>query len=580
MAAPGLITKIRHRLAQWRLERQFEGGRPLGPQTRSTLSFYGWTLPTVQAALNALEIGNLMPPHRLWLALTRDPIIAHGLDLRRAKMSEIPLDIDVPEHLPEWLRAAFTKICKRNTEPDFLADLQESLIALGVAPISCSWAPTDDGVLALSLRAQNPGWMLWRDWEQKYYIQTTEGLRNFDDPRYWLLAKRSYRLSHLRGLTRPLAAYWYTGAEAIRYWLSHLRAHGLPVRKLKIPEAQRVSTDVQNLVVQMEDLLGGSVVLLPQFPAGQPGYDFDLVESTVRPSDVFKSLSDHVDNYKTLLLTGGVDNSQGGSGGDKKARVHDRQLRRYALDDLKIVLSAVNEGLRAMAAVNGLDPERDAPQIRPKHVESPLARAKRVKLEAEARKAEAEAATASWATALGTPLPALGADGVRVELLVTVGAGPAATTAAADGTAVEVPAGLLERRGEAPPGGPLPLELCRVDPRQLPALREALAELGTVPLAGSVAGLATVEGEPDAAGAWLHLHLPGLEVVRGAVAGALLNRGVLAWAAGPALPQVRQPPGTTGTVGAQVTATELRFTYQGRRVGSALLGEQDDEAAA
>lgn len=579
MAAPGLITRIRYRLAQRRLEKQFESGRPVGPQTRSTLSFYGWTLSTVQAALNALEIGNFMPAHRLWLALTRDPIITHGLDLRRSRMLEIPLEYDVPEHLPEWLRADFLKICKRNTEPELLADLQESLIALGVAPMSCSWSPFDSGVLGLSLKSQNPAWMLWRDWEQKYYIQTTEGLRDFDDPRYWLIAKRTYRLSHLRGLTRPLAAYWYTGAEAIRYWLSHLRAHGLPIRKLKIPEAQRVSTDVQNLVVQMEDLLGGSVVLLPQFPANQPGYDFSLEEAHVRPSDVFKTLSDHVDNYKTLLLTGGVDNSQGGSGGDKKARVHDRQLKRYATDDLKIVLAAVNHGLRVMAELNGLDPERDAPQIRPKHVESPLAKAKRVKLEAEARKAEAEAAQASWSTALGTPLPALDADGIRIELLVSIRPAPAAVPGP-DGVPVQVPAGLLAATGRKPISGALPLELCRIDPRQLPALREALADLGAMPLAGTVVGTATVEGAADVAGAWLQLALPGLDVLRGLIAGALLNKGVLAWSAGAALPQVRRPPDAVAAAGSVVAASELRFSWNGRRVGTALLGEQDDQAAA
>lgn len=343
---------------------------PAGPVPRSLVptnvwaevGVYGWTMPTVQAALEGLEAGDLVEGSRLALAMDRDPVIKHGLGLRARQLVRAPFAWARPDGLSEAAFTAFTAWWKATWTSDTLASICKWRILIGVTPVQLTWHLAGDWWMPRP-HVFSSGTITWREADRRYvfvgrdkvYTFTPDGLDDAGEKGWQLFKELGALHPWLEGVTRPLAAFWLMEAQVWRYWQNFNRTRE-PIRKLMIPGSQRESEDARELVRGGQVLAGGQLIPLPQYGEGQPSYDFDLLEATAATWETYPQFAEKVDGYKTLLLLGATDQVSGGAHGSRsRAEIHDKQQNRYLGSDAMVTESAYAEVARAWCRYNRLD---------------------------------------------------------------------------------------------------------------------------------------------------------------------------------------------------------------------------------
>lgn len=346
---------------------------------------FGWTLKRVQWALENLERGQMGPAHELWLAMTRDPTIKHGLKLRRDTLTQVPFYHEKPEGLPqeyfdEWV-AWWGRCWPRPSQG--LANGYK--IGMGLAPLNVTWALRDDKrYWRPSVHVKEPLCVEWYEWQRIYRFQARIGAEmpggkvNTGDAAMltgksgipglldmwpltgerWLLLQEEPLRPHHHGAERSLAAGWLMGAEAMRWWSAHNRKHGMEWVGVKMPMGQRESDDCRSLMNAVVNLENAGVVPLPQaLDKDKPSYGMEVFAAKTEASKTFAGLIELADAYKTLLLLGAQENTQGGSGNNAKAKTQDRVALRLTKGDCAGIIEVHDQLARTACEVNGFDPD-------------------------------------------------------------------------------------------------------------------------------------------------------------------------------------------------------------------------------
>lgn len=140
----------------------------------------------------------------------------------------------------------------------------------------------------------------------------------------------------------------------------HNRSHVKPERVLKVPACQREGKDVQLLVGQVQSLVAGSTLILPQYGKDEPSFNYALVEEKADSFRTFAELIRLCDDYMTTLILGASENTQGSSASNAKAKVHDKVTLRKVKSDAKSSAEALTILSRCAARMNQIEP-RHAP---------------------------------------------------------------------------------------------------------------------------------------------------------------------------------------------------------------------------
>ena len=390
----GFVDKL---LAPFRRGTRLDAHRP-GSYVEIPESYaeptWGWTLDSVMAALRALADGDLDAGQRLMMAMMRDPIIAHGVETRAETLTQIPFKFVRPTECPEWFFEAWVNHWPRCLPASAHQEASEFRIVLGLAPGNVTWAPEPErGRIWLpQAHVKQPSNLTWRPLPPRYYFNGLDGEHEVEpDGQQWVFFQRAGKRPHLRGAALPLAVAWFTHQEALRQWPSRNRSHGKAQRLLEVPADQRESEDVRKLVAQAQNMLAGGVLIMPKYKEGLPNFDFKLIsEQGNQTGATFENLIRLCDEYKTLVLLGATENTQGSSASDAKARTHDRVTLRKVKADAKSSEETIYTLARCCCRVNGF-PSSWAP--RPVFEADPP--------EDEAIKAERQERKASGAAQLG-----------------------------------------------------------------------------------------------------------------------------------------------------------------------------------
>lgn len=328
---------------------------------------FGWTLESVQAALQAVSLGDLQPGQRLMMAMMRDPVVAHGVETRAETLIQVPRRWEKHPDCPGWYFDAWVDEWPMILKAGVHQQLAEFRTVLGVAPSNVTYLPDRTGRIWMPrVRQLEPCNLMWQSSpnDRRYYFTSIDAgrLPVEDTGERFLLWKRAGRRPHLSGALLPLAVAWFTKQEALRAWPSHNRSHGKPQRLLKVPADQRESEDVRRLVAQAQSLLAGGVMIMPQYRDQLPNFDFELVEAKANTYKTFEDLIKLCDAYITLVLLGATENTQGGSASDAKAQTHDKVTLRKVKADCRSDEESADQLSRTVAAMNKL-PEYLAPRL-------------------------------------------------------------------------------------------------------------------------------------------------------------------------------------------------------------------------
>lgn len=363
---------------------------------------FGWTMPLVQSALEALDAGDLGEGSRLGRAMERDPIIKHGLGLRVRQLLRAPFEWTCPDGLDQEAFDAFVSWWKANFTADHLASVTKHRILLGVSPAQLTWHPFKNWWMP-RCHPFDSGTLSWRESDRRYVFIARDGVHTFDSDGHDERGGKSWQLFRdlgvlqpwREGITLPLAVFWLLSSQAWRYWATYNKTRE-PFRKVSVPAAQRESDDLKELVRRAQLMIGGQVVTTPKYPDGQPSYDFDLLEAKASTWQTYPEFCAQSDDYKTLLLLGATDNTRGGPDGSRaRADVHEAQTNKYLGADGLVTTSALSDIARAWCRYNRIAEElAPVPCFQTEPPEDASAAADTRKTNSESLKAASEAINA------------------------------------------------------------------------------------------------------------------------------------------------------------------------------------------
>jgi hypothetical protein len=313
-------------------------------------------------------------PERLLLMLTKDPTFAHGLKVRCGATATVPHQLEWGEsRVPAWQRKELETHLADLWAPaqgpatavSSLAVLTKYRVVLGPGPVSVRWKLSPSGRTWLPvLHALPAGWLSYSTEKGLYEFQDRDGPKTVNpDGKSWLVFSEGTGLfPHQEGIARPLSSLTWMKHGAARWWgLQYNKAHGSPMRKAKVPGAQREQIDAEKYVRQARDLMGGAVIACPQYGDGGPSFDFDLVEAKAATWETFPAFMSYVDKWVTLLWLWAWDNTQGGDTGSRaRAEVHERVSARALASDCATLGPPLRVLWRAWCEYNRI-PLEDAP---------------------------------------------------------------------------------------------------------------------------------------------------------------------------------------------------------------------------
>lgn len=332
--------------------------------------FSGWTLEHVQSALDALGRGDLRWPECLLLALEKDPAFAHGRRTRCRTAAAMPMSLEFPEDFPleqaRELVAHLPDLWGASYVGEDGAQLGHALacgtkyrVCLGVAPAAVDWSLSATGKTWLpTLHARSAGRLRFDQNLNRYKFRTRDAEEDvIPDGKRWLLWREmSSNYPHQEALLRALAIIVWFKQATVRYWGSYNRVHGEPQKKAKVPGKQREGEDVAKLAEQLRTLIGGQVIICPQYANGE-SFDVTLLEALGSTWETFPAFIEYADKWITLCWLGAWDNTQGDAAGSRaRAEVHDKVSQREMANDCDGTASVLRILWRQFCAYNGIDP--------------------------------------------------------------------------------------------------------------------------------------------------------------------------------------------------------------------------------
>lgn len=358
-------------------------------------STLGWTLDAVQNAVLQLEQGNMLAPHSLMLAMTRDATIGHGLKTRIMSLTALEWEIEWPRCVPQAARDSLLRQLPEAITPQDQATASGYTVMLGIAPLAQRWFlhAEKDGTELWQWRTEalEAGHLVFRPDTRTYFFQARSGLKEVvDDGNAFALSKSLCdRRHHLDSAVRTLATLWFIIQEAVRYHRAYNAEYGRPIKGLKVPDSHRLTEDVAQLVQQASGIYGGSVIVLPQFGdnSDTASFDLTLIEAKSRGFGTFLELAKVCRDLITLYLIGVLETTGGKSASNAKAQTQLKVADRYVAADARIREDYYNRILARWAEFNAFD---EAPRLKIR-TEPPTDE----KLAAETAKAKADALKAT-----------------------------------------------------------------------------------------------------------------------------------------------------------------------------------------
>lgn len=345
---------------------------------------FGWKLQRIQAALGAVERGEMGPGYELWLAMTRHPKIKHGLKLRRDTLTQVPFYFEKPPGCPQEFFDDWVANWPRCWPRPEQGQANGYKIGLGLAPLNVTWALQLTGYHRPTIHVKEPLCVEWYEQRRIYRFLARIGALGQDgkplpievekngitglldmwplNGQRWLMLQEEPLRPHHHGALRSLAAAWHMSTESARWHSAHNRIHGMEWKGVKIPAGQRESEDAQSLLDACVAIENNGVIPIPTFDKDKPQYGLELFASKTEASKTFQSLIDLSDSYITLVLLGAEENTQGGEGNNAKAKTQDRVALRLTKGDCEGVIGVHDQLARLSCEANDIDPDQ-APRL-------------------------------------------------------------------------------------------------------------------------------------------------------------------------------------------------------------------------
>lgn len=312
----------------------------------SVPSLSSWTVSTVRTAVDAHERGDFAASALLAEAMERNPRVYSALDTRVKGAAGLPFSFEVDEKAPptrgaaelERVREMWPRVCPEQT----VKDLLRWASTMGFALAEVAWS-TVGGVWEPRLRAVHPYWVSWSELDERFEVQTRDGIVPVEPGDGWLLFGYAGERPWMRGVVRCLALEDHIRSLAVRDWARWSEVHGMPIRGAKVP-ASASEEDKDRFFEDISALGNESTVMLPQGDTPGASFGVELVEArTAEASKGFQALLSEVASDIAIALLGQNLTTQVTGGSLAAAKVHDRVRQDYLEDDTETLSTALRE---------------------------------------------------------------------------------------------------------------------------------------------------------------------------------------------------------------------------------------------
>lgn len=303
-----------------------------------------WSITAIREALDAHERGNFSASALLADALGRNPRIEAATQTRVLGALGLPFTLEAAEtnarrsastareFLPPWSKVAPESV---------LSDLLRWSALIGVA-FAEVWWETSATRWVPRMRSVHPYYVQWRDYEGRYVVQTERGIEPITPGSGWIVFGQSSERPWMRGVVRCLGLESEIRTLAVRDWARWSEAHGLPVKKVKVP-AQAPAEERDAFFDDIVDMGSSGTVLLPQGETEQQSFDVELLEALGKESEGFDRLISLMSTDISIAILGQNLTSEVSGGSFAAAKVHDRVRQDYLEADTQSLSTALRE---------------------------------------------------------------------------------------------------------------------------------------------------------------------------------------------------------------------------------------------
>jgi phage gp29-like protein len=315
-----------------------------------------WTVPHIEDALQAHEMGNFAESAKLAASFGRDDRITACRNTRvRALVGRNGANFQLVQSTEGNQRTAarvkkdiatrFHKTCSE----DVLSRIQQDAIDLGVSISRIHW--TFDWAWQEWLPRLEPWSMEWVRWDgQKgcYVAQTADHGEVEVRPGTgeWLIVEPAGACGWMSGSVRALAMPYFFRGCSWKDWARYCEKHGVPILAIKEPP---VSTDVaakstkDRFFASLRRLGREGILRLPKTADGKSSYEASILEPTTLSWPAFEAFLQRLDVCIAVFLLG-QNLSTEVSGGSFAAAIAQNRIR---LDYLAADAEALATALRS-----------------------------------------------------------------------------------------------------------------------------------------------------------------------------------------------------------------------------------------
>jgi hypothetical protein len=313
---------------------------PENPPTQ--LPIYGipppLLIPTINAAVNQLRVGNFYLSSILWDGMLTDDRVYASLVTRDSALLGEPMKLDPSDESRPALkvRDATEKVISKIFPSAQLSSLRRYAWGLGVGVAQVKTTRTRKSHTP-TIETWNPRY-LWWDWLIRQYRITTENrgtiaLDPEDDE--WLIVEPFGPLGWIQNaLIYPLSLPWSIRYWVRSWWARRQEVHGQPIRVGIIP-ADRTPADERLFLNQIGNFAHEAVVRLVQ---GQEGNRFDLKLLEAQSTDWqgFEKLIEHCDRSIEIAILGQSQSTEGQGGLGTQEKAGESTLMRVIRGDARV----------------------------------------------------------------------------------------------------------------------------------------------------------------------------------------------------------------------------------------------------
>lgn len=270
-----------------------------------------WDVPSVRNALDAHAMGSFYDSALLYDQIESDDAYSAAMEKRVLGLTSRPRIVKPNPRCSDQrlARRAADMIRERDDEivPLEIIDfVVRNAVGMGFAPLQNVWWH-DEGMWWPRLQPWQLSLCQYRMDIRRYVTNTMAGQVAMEpgDSQWIIHTPFGQYRGWMRGAVRSCAIPWLARQYGLRDWMRYSEAHGLPLKKLKVPAAAP-DQQKERFWEKMSATSGETTVELPQGVDNDPStsWDIELLEAQANTWEGFKELLDKCESRFAIRLLG------------------------------------------------------------------------------------------------------------------------------------------------------------------------------------------------------------------------------------------------------------------------------------